>query len=156
MSSRPCHPIASAVYPRGCGGTYSSSKSWYHQGLSPRVRGNRLSAHRILRVYPRGCGGTVLPLSKDHVRRGSIPAGAGEPSLCFVPTIGLSPRVRGNHSAVMGAIPGSIPAGAGEPSREPCLPGSIPAGAGEPVARPHRGQSGLSPRVRGNLYRHRR
>ena len=97
----------SRVYPRTCGGTQArerrNPKSY---GLSPRVRGNR--EH-----------GVAVPIFD-----GSIPARAGEPLLpvLFIPagevypracggtpnsqlvavdTLGLSPRVRGNLSAVM-------------------------------------------------------
>ncbi len=113
------------VYPRGCGGTViSPADPLKEMGLSPRVRGNRDG------------GG-------DQKRRdGSIPAGAGEPSLpaallgrrrvyprgCggtgMLPENdplfgGLSPRVRGNPL---------------RPARRTGPPGSIPAGAGEPLA----------------------
>ncbi len=111
------------VYPRACGGT----ASLYHDiqrptGLSPRVRGNRPS------------------LTARVLRRGSIPARAGEP-LCQGTGIairevypracggttatsrarrsrrGLSPRVRGNRrsATAISAKTGSIPARAGEP-----------------------------------------
>ena len=73
----------SEVYPRVCGGTYQGRRNCYPaQGLSPRVRGNRLELanqvppqgsipacageplrtdrlHRHRQVYPRVCGGTV-------------------------------------------------------------------------------------------------
>ena len=92
---------------------------------------------------------------------------------------GLSPRVRGNHEAVLaeGMGPRSIPACAGEPfdidsalimaccqvyprvcggTGVPLLPtskGSIPACAGEPQAAFWVDSAeGLSPRVRGNLF----
>ena len=114
----------SRVYPRVCGGTgngVSSENRW--QGLSPRMRGNRiknLTPHivnrsipayageptgmirrrRTRRVYPRVCGGT---------------AAAAE----IVAMPGLSPRMRGNpHSGGQGVgVLGSIPAYAGEPRR---------------------------------------
>ena len=111
------------VYPRVCGGTFTigvaNTVAW---GLSPRVRGN-------LCEY---CGETD--------KKGSIPACAGEPTECpaqsrhreVYPRVcggtavvgvtldlyaGLSPRVRGNHSASdpIGMGEGSIPACAGEP-----------------------------------------
>ena len=94
-----------AVYPRVCGGTRTvSSGAQEKQGLSPRVRGNRLvhelpvvlirsipacagepplrkSGPPSRRVYPRVCGGTHrFPLPRR-------------------PPFGLSPRVRGNPSA---------------------------------------------------------
>ena len=129
------------VYPRGCGGT--SSWMWERSsttGLSPRVRGN----HDRRRDYPS--------------RRGSIPAGAGEPSpRCShsrragvyprgcggtldapddeLGPGGLSPRVRGNRSSSInpGCYVGSIPAGAGEPYRRSSTAGSTrvyPRGCG--------------------------
>ncbi len=113
-----------AVYPRGCGGTYSiGDLDTQLYGLSPRVRGNpapgagmvghrgsipagagepgpRDSASAPTTVYPRGCGGTTAP------------------GPCRTPHAGLSPRVRGNPPRPAGAVVGtrSIPAGAGEPS----------------------------------------
>ena len=92
------------------------------EGLSPRVRGNRIVSIReglgewsipagagepiraarrreYAAVYPRGCGGT-------------------DPGLLHLPACeGLSPRVRGNPQPQPASIPnhGSIPAGAGEP-----------------------------------------
>ncbi len=115
---------AFAVYPRACGGT--GDRPFLippAAGLSPRVRGNRMtltspgatlgsiparagepraSAVQSLRssVYPRACGGTSW-------RRRSRSS-----------SLGLSPRVRGNR-AVLGAGFGavwSIPARAGEPT----------------------------------------
>ena len=115
--------VAPKVYPRVCGGTKIAGLTLCrYQGLSPRVRGNRA-----------GTNDWRLP-------HRSIPACAGEPSICagvwlaaqVYPRVcggtvsrrtsrcvssGLSPRVRGNlivqyHT---GLIPGSIPACAGEP-----------------------------------------
>ena len=94
----------------------------------------------LRQVYPRECGGTITK------RRGQSPS------------IGLSPRVRGNHSRAVDAPDRgrSIPASAGEPAFCRTLPedamvyprecggtrvtgrsggareGSIPASAGEP------------------------
>ena len=151
------------VYPRVCGGTlFAFLPSHSATGLSPRVRGNprRIVSPRhsagsipacagepssdtanvtIQGVYPRVCGGTV----------DSEIAAEVEP--------GLSPRVRGNRtrSPTTYAVPGSIPACAGEPSRNgllnPCLRvyprvcgGTWHWRVGYP------GNTGLSPRVRGN------
>ena len=132
-------------------------------GLSPRVRGS----HR----WPRR--------AMDH--NGSIPAGAGEPTLDAItlcleqvyhrgcggaefiepmrrPAVGLSPRVRGSlKDPVSGAAQGrSIPAGAGEPpTGRPILPatGVYPRGCGGARLRLAYSQrkKGLSPRVRGSL-----
>ena len=93
-----------------------------HQGLSPRVRGNRdhkaepvpctgsipacageprspNRARQGNKVYPRVCGGTVVFEATP------------------LPEPGLSPRVRGNHRAncYFAIFPGSIPSCAGEP-----------------------------------------
>ena len=112
-----------AVYPRVCGGTsVESLSSRCLRGLSPRVRGNRLSVHHFLqtrrsipacageprsrrpaastpRVYPRVCGGT-----RDTT---------GDMRYAW----GLSPRVRGNPTTppVLQSSTRSIPACAGEP-----------------------------------------
>ena len=111
------------VYPRACGGTAAQDRHvTAYDGLSPRVRGNRVGpavancgrrsiparagepscfpdVSRILPVYPRACGGT------------NDGGGIADPGK------GLSPRVRGNPA---GSLPGksltrSIPARAGEP-----------------------------------------
>ena len=158
------HDILEWVYPRECGATHDRRRRSGHQvrsipasagqprrvcglcfrktGLSPRVRGNRMRAVGIraehgsipasagqpttgcasptpARVYPRECGATVCE-----------PWG-------YVPSTGLSPRVRGNR----------LPAAHRQLRR-----GSIPASAGQPVNRPTSPSwwRGLSPRVRGN------
>ena len=175
-------------------------------GLSPRVRGNQrecLSNAQSIGVYPRVCGGTNrvvaaqsfktglsprvrgnLSISPtDHIRLGSIPACAGEPSIgggiavagtvyprvCggtndkpnrFAYARGLSPRVRGNlHSDVRPAgRDRSIPACAGEPDRSSgsTLYSKVyPRVCGGTVLSnvPRPGNLGLSPRVRGNRRR---
>ena len=146
-----------------CGGTVAGGEALpAGGGLSPRVRGNRISvsgsadssgsipacageppAFRLLpplgRVYPRVCGGTFVR-----------PAGRARAE-------GLSPRVRGNPDSILpgGIVSGSIPACAGEP---PPLPRSARGrgvyprvcggtGFGRGIAQGH---TGLSPRVRGN------
>ena len=114
------------VYPRECGGTGDLAlESQELAGLSPRVRGNRSGR------------------AGEPLRRGSIPASAGEPEqaahdghvLGVYPRecggtvrkamgpcscAGLSPRVRGNpdRTPAEEASTGSIPASAGEP---PCV-----------------------------------
>ena len=156
-------PNPAGVYPRACGGT-SKIRIVCHlaEGLSPRVRGNR--------VHPAG--------GPEH--NGSIPARAGEPGADFalstssavypracggtagvahhgLSVVGLSPRVRGNRTAAWSRPPprGSIPARAGEPhaavcwrSRSRVYPracgGTVSARAAAAV------EAGLSPRVRGN------
>ena len=151
------------VYPRACGGTTIADLTIrVRMGLSPRVRGNRLSKgagtpsqgsiparagepQSIVgsrwnhRVYPRACGGTIITLPG------------------YANAIGLSPRVRGNrwswrHSPADG---GSIPARAGEPAKStakslgakvyPRACGGTGSGVGLAS-----GSGGLSPRVRGN------
>ena len=112
---------------------------------------------------------------------GSIPAGAGEPwssrpatsgrgvyargcggaasgSSSTLPSMGLSPRVRGSLPAPDGtpAMQGSIPAGAGEPvwrDRSPVEEGVYPRGCGgAPTCSACASiWAGLSPRVRGSL-----
>ena len=154
------------VYPRVCGGTAE-----HHvpepapQGLSPRVRGNPLihrgeaarngsipacagepcsaaASPRATTVYPRVCGGTARGINNR-------PTGQG-----------LSPRVRGNRAddPRRGLDAGSIPACAGEP--DSTYPNAIacwvyPRVCGGTGIRCLNAatQSGLSPRVRGNLIR---
>ena len=144
----------SRVYPRVCGGT-GSSLAWWRalrkgsipacageplmrrrrqalRGLSPRVRGNRVSHvadQSPAWVYPRVCGGTG---DRDKNRRsaeglsprvrGNRRLSRGYPRVCGgtrTAWLGLSPRVRGNprRARVPTQIPGSIPACAGEPRR---------------------------------------
>ena len=152
------------VYPRVCGGTDALREYQLAlDGLSPRVRGNRITrlsaagmigsipacageptgvkiSHNDMKVYPRVCGGTP----------GS--------TVCPQLLEGLSPRVRGNriYNAGRAGFSRSIPACAGEPG------GLLPLGDmdgvyprvcggtyGENSLRSVR--VGLSPRVRGNL-----
>ena len=135
------------VYPRACGGTYDCYCFLIGcQGLSPRVRGNRVE-NEVLnpclgsiparagepthssallswsRVYPRACGGTEPGLTSRYSERG------------------LSPRVRGNLASYgkSDRMTGSIPARAGEHDLTALVlvsPGSIPARAGEPASEP--------------------
>ena len=97
------------------------------------------SRSRTMKVYPRVCGGTLTGPSRDGWGRG------------------LSPRVRGNRAAGVGAsgMSGSIPACAGEPARRGrrrFVAGVYPRVCGGTVRTPVlRGvKAGLSPRVRGN------
>ena len=159
IGSRPAR-----VYPRVCGGTVgSNAASSSSPGLSPRVRGNLSSETQIAaslgsipacagepsrrfprigntRVYPRVCGGTC------ELRASSLTK------------VGLSPRVRGNHKYLTHyrLYHWSIPACAGEPGLldfrasghtvYPRVCGGTMASSNASVA-----DSGLSPRVRGNL-----
>ena len=151
------------VYPRACGGTavYLTPAS-ADDGLSPRMRGNRIveplagrrrrsipahageprrrdHAEAAGRVYPRACGGTgVLPEGGEHGP-------------------GLSPRMRGNPEAGLppAASGGSIPAHAGEPPRiraRTTASGVYPRACGGTVHPAHwkHHPGGLSPRMRGN------
>ena len=131
-----------------------------NQGLSPRVRGNRQPAGEtfprrgsiparagepcrllpegaLIPVYPRACGGTA-----SNARR------AGS-------SIGLSPRVRGNHrpDADSRRPEGSIPARAGEPPvSSPPLPWCwvYPRACGGTAPQHHdRRQVGVYPRACG-------
>ena len=156
------------VYPRACGGTLNiTDKAKGPGGLSPRVRGNpprprrprqrcgsiparagephaRCRAQWCRRVYPRACGGT-----------------AGYSS-GVITSIGLSPRVRGNHGepAAGHGLDGSIPARAGEPRwKRRCLNTCrvYPRACGGtiPDVCVVDGPNGLSPRVRGNQMQER-
>ena len=149
-----------------CGGTLGWARRISRSaGLSPRVRGNhcpRSPAQNYPRsipacagepaefldpvnrpeVYPRVCGGTLPRL------------------LLPLPTRGLSPRVRGNLGiSTAAAEPDrSIPACAGEPRRNSLSQSAgtvYPRVCGGTLASAprRRNQTGLSPRVRGNLPR---
>ena len=162
-SLHPSAHIKASVYPRVCGGTLNECVALDdRQGLSPRVRGNRIlqDVKRLKqrsipacageprrtglpsqcgRVYPRVCGGTELT---------SLPARLWS---------GLSPRVRGNqcNAHKRNARTGSIPACAGEPKwggvRCQCcwVYPRVCGGTYLPFRSLSR-MDGLSPRVRGN------
>ena len=152
------------VYPRVGGATSGLSVTLpFASGLSPRGRGNRLSA------------------TTSYDVRGSIPAWAGQPltSACrarwqwVYPRVGgatggiavgsrdpmgLSPRGRGNPHPVYHppASCGSIPAWAGQPLRRPlrsCQIAVYPRVGGATLTNVVAGDEmmGLSPRGRGNL-----
>ena len=116
------------VYPRGCGGAAEGLPVIRDElGLSPRVRGSHGRAVEV------------------HSRRGSIPAGAGEP---------LREGERKDPRS------GSIPAGAGEPFASGTTSSSpashlwvYPRGCGGAISatRKPTGLRGLSPRVRASL-----
>src|SRR5690606_4856062 len=99
-----------------------------------------ISGNRGLRAYPRGRGGTASDICRRDLRGG------------------LSPRARGNHVAILDAMPKSrpIPAGAGEPlapTRLNTTRRAYPRGRGGTESHLTLGQirQGLSPRARGNL-----
>ena len=152
------------VYPRACGATlFGRSTDIFLPGLSPRVRGNLW--------YIRGVGRL----------NGSIPARAGQPksgsTATFTCTVypracgatgmgctiailvlGLSPRVRGNHveDPSLRRCKRSIPARAGQPPRIPAsgtFSRVYPRACGATYVRGcvDQRETGLSPRVRGNL-----
>ena len=152
------------VYPRVGGGTHPDiAKALAEGGLSPRGRGNHVEGEgydlgggsipawagepwmlrpswTTSRVYPRVGGGTSLKLPG------------------FQKKVGLSPRGRGNLSAVLGGVESqrSIPAWAGEPKLEeprteqskvyPRVGGGTTMYSSLPPP-----LWGLSPRGRGNL-----
>ena len=155
--------LKAAVYPRPRGGTRDSwADPPVRRGLSPPTRGNHFSP-----THP-------------ELRRGSIPAHAGEPHPSHPPPtlykvyprprggtphgggggqldLGLSPPTRGNlslHNPVSGAT-GSIPAHAGEPARarhSPRARAVYPRPRGGTLAAIQRQSDawGLSPPTRGN------
>ena len=134
-------------------------------GLSPRVRGNRVSAPSgpsSLGSIP-ACAGEPLRLSLDWSALSVYPrvcGGTAHRTSAHGNAHGLSPRVRGNRSPNHWSFCwfGSIPACAGEPYADDglLLPGRVyprvcGGTSGRGCVRPER--SGLSPRVRGNLGR---
>ena len=151
------------VYPRVCGGTFELVlHPRLAEGLSPRVRGNPAQArseNRVPRSIPACAGEPPCPL-RQHGLCAVYPrvcGGTPEPCKPITTNRGLSPRVRGNPSG--GAAPymlvGSIPACAGEP--DPFLFVLVvvpvyPRVCGGTLKRLCFliGESGLSPRVRGN------
>ena len=132
------------VYPRVCGGT-GACEPWGRiaYGLSPRVRGNREDVTRFV------------------MRRGSIPACAGEPPkdmVCLV-TSGVYPRVCGGTFSIplpSQTLRGLSPRVRGNQYRRARCPyssGSIPACAGEPACVPGVGaRSRVYPRVCGGTH----
>ena len=124
------HAAAPQVYPRVCGGTIPVVPSrHYAEGLSPRVRGNRICKPGValngrsipacageprggrlpgpgVGVYPRVCGGTSCPKAPKCLLAWSIPACAGEPrrSAPRPPLWRVYPRVCGGTTAARAAI----------------------------------------------------
>ena len=78
--------FAAAVYPRGCGGTLIAHFLLTSMnGLSPRVRGNpelHLSSQHCYGLSPRVRGNRQKAAIYVYLT-GSIPAGAGEPSMDY-------------------------------------------------------------------------
>ena len=111
------------VYPRVCGGTFTTKKRQPNGvGLSPRVRGNPDTPGqlaRYLRSIP-ACAGEPCPGRRCPYGRRVYPrvcGGTGHRPGWSTPSRGLSPRVRGNRrrSGRRQGDGGSIPACAGEP-----------------------------------------
>ncbi len=159
----------SRVYPRVCGGTTGFRRSVEPSlGLSPRVRGNpnvRRSASVPRRSIP-ACAGEPTSVTRRHAPPGVYPRVCGGTTgfrRSVEPSLGLSPRVRGNPNVRRSAsVPRrSIPACAGEPAAAasrcaaivvyPRVCGGTAGSACGPPAR-----RGLSPRVRGNRWLSRR
>ena len=152
------------VYPRVCGGTLGAqSIGILTTGLSPRVRGNQLrdavSCIR-LRSIP-ACAGEPLPFRRRSLASSVYPRVCGGTRPWHAvkrPASGLSPRVRGNRTMflVHRRELGSIPACAGEPipiqNVRPCAKvyPRVCGGTSSP-SNSTTDDSGLSPRVRGNL-----
>ena len=152
------------AYPRVCGATSSASFFSYHSGgLSPRVRGNpQSSAGRAPSIGPiPACAGQ--PQHADAVQQilGAYPRVCGATSgwaTLILGVLGLSPRVRGNlfQSFVLLPLAGPIPACAGQPVQRgifhrfswayPRVCGATPK-----LTMKNAEETGLSPRVRGNL-----
>ena len=151
------------VYPRVCGGTVSVGERVRHKvGLSPRVRGNPQSGSgsATARWSIPACAGEPLARAGYNGGPGVYPrvcGGTWGGVLVAIVGGGLSPRVRGNHSGIVGCRyrRGSIPACAGEPGRStgehPPL-SVYPRVCGGTMKASHSVQrlAGLSPRVRGN------
>ena len=150
------------VYPRVCGGNPPAGRGCHQpRGLSPRVRGKRITP------YPRGtslgsipaCAGETLSISAVTSRGTVYPRVCGGNhyrSPAPPPGCGLSPRVRGKLRWRWGlAAPrGSIPACAGEtrcrlhPSGASRVYPRVCGGNRTPSS-PRSAARGLSPRVRG-------
>ena len=136
------------------------------QGLSPRLRGNRLSLMRLrfkVRSIPAPAG---KPARRQALPPGDTvyPRACGETTLTeflSAPVDGLSPRLRGNRQG--GRLDdvghGSIPAPAGKPKSciHWCVGSAVyPRACGETSTDPTNNVigAGLSPRLRGNPLRH--
>ena len=151
------------VYPRVCGGTQANGqRNQYGEGLSPRVRGNPVTADTIP-VIPGSipaCAGEPAPVRARRSFRWVYPRVCGGTRLSTggrMSSLGLSPRVRGNLfvDSPAGGVEGSIPACAGEPRRPPesaRSAGVYPrvCGGTDTLFDLRFGGKGLSPRVRGN------
>ena len=163
-ASTPRSAMTTRVYPRGCGEPLlAAADGLYGLGLSPRVRGTlvRAASYDGRRGSIPAGAGNPHRLSDEHRGRGVYPRGCGEPGdvvIAMKCDVGLSPRVRGtlDRSRRLPSMRGSIPAGAGNPGTRTRTGRTwrvYPRGCGEPIST---GQAvgpaqGLSPRVRGTL-----
>ena len=151
------------VYPRERGETaVRGNPASTASGLSPRTRGNRrdlVGTRAQHRSIPANAGKPSSSRPRGRARR-VYPRERGETHLVndgFLPTLGLSPRTRGNprKRRARNSSSGSIPANAGKPWQ------SARRSAMVPVYPRERGETsdagrwmglfpGLSPRTRGN------
>ena len=116
--------MAHRDYPRGCGGTVPRVAARIAVvGLSPRMRGNRVAlgqADAAQGTIPADAGEPRSPAASPSTS-GDYPRGCGGTDRfagCYGLKEGLSPRMRGNLSAMSARKGrwGTIPADAGEPS----------------------------------------
>ena len=161
-----CTDTRREVYPRVCGGAVPLVAVLpLCRGLSPRVRGSRISYGGRRRQGPGSipaCAGEPgLPRRIPNRRAGLSPRVRGSPDLAapVMSMVAVYPRVCGGAARTSFPVDGpswSIPACAGEPlnkcpglSRRPVYP-RVCGGAAlfcvQPLA-----DGGLSPRVRGSL-----
>ena len=111
------------IYTRVCGGIQQRmSHRKCVMSLSPRVRGNRAQLQQVAGCHGSipACAGEPITASTRTTRWRVYPRVCGGTNGCcwrLGPRGGLSPRVRGNQSALQRRIrpSGSIPACAGEP-----------------------------------------
>ena len=100
---RPPAPPEPEVYPRVCGGTsFSRSRTGGRDGLSPRVRGNRVyeQAKSVTDRSIPACAGEPGIRTTKRARRAVYPRVCGGTwglKRMTSPGLGLSPRVRGNR-----------------------------------------------------------
>ena len=160
--SRRAGEDGAAVYPRVCGGTWPADHTVpLSAGLSPRVRGNQPSRSR----HPDVNGSIPACAGEPRRRRRRCPGWTVYPRVCGgtrkelqnSKSMGLSPRVRGNHDGAGAVVLAgrSIPACAGEPGRSCRIPTPSTVyprvcGGTHPPLLPDSAGLGLSPRVRGN------
>ena len=165
-STRTSRVSTGRAYPRACG----AARHWDQRpaagwGLSPRMRGSLIcmrSATTIAGPIPAHAGqpralARKVPASRAYPRA----CGAARSSaLMMVTPAGLSPRMRGSRRTVddREQASGPIPAHAGQPATRTPLALFIRAypracgAARRPVKRSRR-CLGLSPRMRGSLWR---